>query len=393
MSLISKVLEGFDTGFGSGSYDSFALGTAATDTALLEAMNTSITVERAANSVDVVGAMKVVIEGTDVSPAMEGFFRSAIEKLVGAFETLKNVIVKWFNDAIKFFESMFIEGQKFADKFGKELRGKDTTGFEYLGYEWDEKKGNDLVKKIYGKIDDLINKAIGDLSKAAEMNSDQLSEVVKTKDGQTMDADDVVISCGIGVNNISQMKESINNAYHGGMTAPASDATITSAQVGEYLSYIAVGKKVTETVKNDQSAFESRLNQVINTLNSISNKDDKSGDKAKNAAACSKVLTVVFSVRKSAAESKVACLKSMLKAETSILRSFLNWRGRKPVQNSVDYDLAEMELLEATYPDLMPDFAVEENFGYDDYDDSYMESSYNDNSGDLFDQIANMIGI
>ena len=399
MSLLSNVLESFGgTGY-YGSHGGPALDTAVTNGALLETMNTIINVERVSNSADVVGAMKVVVEGTDVTDVMEGFFKDAIDKLVGAFTKLKNTIKKWFDDAVKFFMSMFKNGKDFVKSYGDELKSKDTTGFEYLGYEWDEKKGNDLVDKIYGKIDVLINGAIGDLAKAAEMTAEELSGRVTTKDGESKDADDIVISCGIGANNISQMKDEIKKAYRSGMNDPASDASLTSSQVSNYLSFIETGKDTISTVKKDQAAFESRLNQVINTLNGIAKNEDKGGDKAKNATACSKLLTTIFSVKKSAADAKVDNLRTMLKSETSILRKFLHWRGDTAVQNSLDYDLAEMELLEATYPELMPDNIMEEGFELDYMDDGYdytAESYYDDNTsndGSLFSQIANMIGI
>lgn len=399
MSLLSNVLESFGGGAESyGSYSGPALDPAVTNGALLETMNTIIEVERVSNSADVVGAMKVVIEGTDVTDVMEGFFKDAFNRLVGAFVKLKNTIKKWFDDAVKFFMSMFKNGNDFVKSYGDELRSKETTGFEYLGYEWDEKKGNALVDKIYRKVDALIDEAIGDLSKAAEMTADELSDRV-TKNGESKDVDDIVISCGIGANNVSQMKDEIKKAYRSGMEDPASDASITSSQVSNYLTFIGTGKDTISTVKKDQAAFESRLNRVINTLNGIAKNKDDGGDKAKNATACSKLLTTIFSVKKSAADAKVDNLRTMLKSETSVLRKFLHWRGDKAVQNSVDYDLAEMELLEATYPEFMSDDIMEEGFDMDYMDDGYdytAESYYDDNTSDdgsLYSQIANMIGI
>lgn len=402
MSLLRNVLEGFDGGTTFGQYTGISNGPAMdfsiTNAALLETMSTIIDTERVSNSADIMAAMKVVIEGADVSATMEGFFSDVISKLKGAFEKLKKTIKKWFDEAVKFFQSMFKSGKDFVDSYGDELRAKSTAGFEYIGYEWNEKKGTALVEKIYGVIDNEINGMIGDLAKAAEMTSDELSgKMKKTNDGDSGYADDIVIKCGVGANNVTQMKDEIKKAYHNGMDDPASDATLSSGQVSEYLSWVGTGKDIIAKVKKDQTAFESRLNSIISTLDGIAKKEDKEGDKSKNATACSKCLTTLLSVKKSAADTKVECLRNMLRAETAILKKFLHWGGKKEaVQNSVEHDLAEMEMLEALYPELLPDTIMEEGLEVVQVDDySSMESSFdNNNSGNsLFDQVSAMLGI
>ncbi|MCM1218703.1 MAG: hypothetical protein NC548_29800 [Lachnospiraceae bacterium] len=397
MSLVSSILESFDTNSSFGGYNIVSEGGAAmdfsvTDGAVMEMMRTISAADRVVQSADVMASMKYILEGTDVTVVMENVVSDAITKIKNGFIKLKNTIVAWFNKAVKFFQSLFKSGKEFVTAYGGELKKKSTSGFKYYGYEWNKGKGDSVVDKIFSATDREINSMISDLGKAADSNADNL-QYSKTNDGESDYGDTVIGGMSIGASNISEMKEEIVKAYRGGTTDKTTEAELTSSKVSDYLSYIETGKDVISKIKKTESDFEKRLSSIISTLDKIAGKEDSSGDKQKNASAVSRCLTTLLTIKKSASESQVASYRDMLKAETAILKKFLHWGGKKDTTEATLYDMEDMEMLEATYPVLESDDIMEYNLECNSNDDDDMTLEESTDSSSLFNQISAMLGV
>lgn len=396
MSLVKTILEAYQDDGGMNSDVSLEAYRNATveglecDYALLECLTDIVNTQRVVNSADIMGSMTMLLEGTDVSAMMEGVIANAFEKMRHGFLKVKDIVVAWFKKVIDKIISFTKSGKEFVSKYGDILKKKDTKGFEFSGYKWTQKEGDAIVEKACSSIGNKVNGLVGDLAAAADMNYDSMKSKIEGK-GVKSDKDykeTVIKDMGIsGADSVGTMKSAISKAYRDGKDS-SSNLSLTSSQVSEYLDYISSAKDAIKKLKENQSTFEKQLNSVIKTIDTISRKEDRGGDKAKNASNVSTALNTLFTVKRQVHDAQVYGYRSMLKGETGILRRFLNWSPeKKPVQNSYYNDMfADDPMLESD--DVIEDEIEECSIG------DYAEESASLTEGvDLYSKIEEMLGI
>lgn len=402
MSLVNTILENYNN-YGGGSVGSvnrkaYANATVEgyeCDYAMLECLTEIVNADRIVASADVMGSMTMLLEGTDVSVAMEGVIANACERIKNAFLKLKDTIVAWFKKAIDWIVSFTKNGKAFVEKYGDIIKKKDLKGFKYSGYVWTKAAGDAVVDTAVKSMVGSINGMINDLGNAADASADSLN-YTKVVDHNKDYKETVIKGLGIGATTMGEINKEVSKAYRNGKDSHDSDMTLNSGQVTEYLGYIADGKDLIKKLKEDQSKFEKELNAVIKTLNTIARKEDKSGDKSKNASAVSKCLNDIFVVKRRVHDAQVANYRTMLKSETSIMRQLLHYNPKDdkktPVQNGFfDPDLYEMF---AADPMLESDDIASDETDFIEECDDFTEESTNLSEGaELYSKIAEMLGI
>lgn len=398
MSLVQTIMEsyrdygngGLSSSVNAEAYRNATLEGLECDYALLECLTDIVNAQRVVDSADIMGSMTMLLEGTDVSATMEGVIANAFEKIKHTFLKVKDVVVAWFKKVIDKIISFTKNGKEFVSKYGDVLKKKDTKGFEFTGYVWTQKAGDGVVEKACSSIGNKINSLVGDLAAAADMDFDAMKSKIEGKGVKPGNdyKETIIKDMGIsGADSVSSMKSAITKAYRDGKDSSSSNLTLTSAQISEYLDYISSAKDAIKKLKENQSTFEKQLNSVIKTIDTISRKEDRGGDKAKNASNVSSALNTLFAVKRQVHDAQVYGYRSMLKGETGILRRFLNWSPKKEaVQNSYYDALADDPMLES-------DDIIEDEVEECDIDDYAEESTNLSEGAELYNKIAEMLGI
>ena len=78
---------------------------------------------------------------------MEGVLSDAGTKIKNFFKKLAEKIKAWWKSVVKYFQTIFSSNKNFLDKYGDELRGKDTSDFSYEGHKWNPKTAGDMLEK------------------------------------------------------------------------------------------------------------------------------------------------------------------------------------------------------------------------------------------------------
>jgi hypothetical protein len=82
----------------------------------------------------------------------EGFLTSIKEGLLKIINAIKEKIIAFFKSVVRYFDEFFMDADKFASKYEKELDEKNLAGFKYAVYEYNL-EGVDLKKSwavVYG---------------------------------------------------------------------------------------------------------------------------------------------------------------------------------------------------------------------------------------------------
>lgn len=338
---------------------------------------------------DVIGSVKVLTEGANVTAVTEGIVSSGIEKIKKAWKKLLEKIKEYYRKVVDFFKALLLTGKDFVDKFGKDLQDKaKNAGFTYTGYDYKITTGDNKVKAIIdaGKAD--IAKLVGDnnnFDNAVGFDKTTLGKRVGTTsdDKLKMSSDeyqDDFCSRVAKSSNLEELVTDLEYLYRDG-DSKVESMDMNTAKAKEMCEFISGSNKQISTIERDRDTLTRTINGVIRKLDSI--KSDEEGYNA--ASTVSKYMGKVSNVMEKVATVRVAMYREITKNYTAVLKALYRFKPAKEefdpsinvemeegCNQSADEDLKDME--EALQIYLEGDCNEEDDD--DDKDDDDVEESF-----------------
>lgn len=339
---------------------------------------------------DVIGSVKVLTEGADVTAVTEGIVSSGIEKIKKAWKKLLAKIKEYYRKVVDFFKALLLTGKDFVDRFGKMLQDKaKNAGFTYTGYDYQIGKGDAKVGAIIDAGKSEIAQLVGDsngFDSAVGLDKTALGKKVGTtaEDKLKLSSDeyeDDFCSRVAKRANLEEVVKEIEELYRDG-SSKADGLEMSSAKAKDMCDFISGSKKQISKIESDRDTLTRTINNVIKKLDAI--KSDEEGYKA--ASTVSKYMSKISNVMEKVASVRVALYREITKNFTAVLKALYRFKPTKEefdpsidvemeegCDQTADEDLKDME--EALQIYLEGD-CNEEDDDDDDKDDDDVEESF-----------------
>jgi hypothetical protein len=359
--IASVIMEG--VGFGSNDdiytgYDFSASAMESTDygmMAVAELYSDIIAAEEAYMVSDVIGAARYVYESrngneVDAVALTEGILQNGIKRLQDAFAKFIAKIKDFYNKVIDWFKAMFMNSEKFAKTFGKQLKDKagKVKGYTYSGFKYDLKAGDTKVTTVTEAADKAIEGYIGSYDYANEAPQ-VFYEKLKTANKLQKDFDkdkaesasdiielEIRTLPGVKATTISEVGEDIRDTYRSGDTKKGPIENFEGNSVDTMVSFIETGKKTIDKLQKDLKSYEGKVSKILSKLKAIKPKAGDNGEVSKEEQNCVSHATTIsgyinayFSLYQAAANTRINIYKEVLRSWHGALKGFYNYRGKK----------------------------------------------------------------
>lgn len=243
---------------------------------------------------------QAALEAFSLDPVMEGFLKSAKDRIVSALKSMKAKIVAFFESAVKYFDALWKSGKDFASKYEEELKQKDLNGFKYEMFQY--KMDAISIKNIFSRCKDAINKkeSVG----TGDTNRKQVT-------GEVMHS-----LCGENVRDRSAFVKAIVKKMRSGATQKRE----VSPNIAEIIKALMDGEELAEC-KDAKKDCEDSFDEVISKID-----DSAKGleDGNKDGAKLVRAQYTKFLDAKEIAMSAFDAYKSVVKERNSAYKSCLS---------------------------------------------------------------------
>lgn len=274
-----------------------------------------------------------VTEGAeDVEALLESVVKDSLEKAKKAFAKFFQKVKAWLASVKKNVELVFSSGEKFADKYEKELKDKAVGDFEYEGHEYTLKAGADKVTGAKQEIEKFLADTLNfdkSLDTVAKQKANLQNEANHGSEVSKSEHFDAMVKAA-GGDDRSDLLEKVRKAFVGGKD---SKETIKGIDVTKLLGIIRFRKEAVKTIndadKKNSMQYKSVMRAIDGARKEIKKLEESEGRGKALALANSQLALAhkalgldsslsgvyVKMVRKAASESESA-LKSFLRYKT-----------------------------------------------------------------------------
>lgn len=309
---------------------------------------------------DIIGTCKVVSEGADMNVLLENMVTTGIAKLKAAWIKFLAAIRAFYDKAITFFKSMFLNGEKFAKQFGSAVKDKARTvkSFTYTGYNYDKAAGDtatDHAREAISKTaSSFINAMV--IQKGADLNKDELVKNLTGKTDKTpaQVVEDVIGEYNSSCSTITELRDDIKLKYRGN-AFEKKKITLSSSEVEKMLAFVSKSNETIKGVQKDRATFETNVKFIIGRLERVEKSSDKgkeADDAYKKAHIISQYLTVLMNAYKVPCDTKISMYREIYKNNLTILKMFLNFGKNKKVNESVAFESDDMDVEDMDFDDM-----------------------------------------
>ena len=260
---------------------------------------------------------------------MEGAVSEGWQRIKNWFVKIGEKIRAWFDSVVKFFKTIFLSNKKFIDKYGAELRGKDTSKFTYSGHMWSENKMGEWSKKVEGcrsLAEGAFKDAVDAAAKATDAKGADTAYKISEKKKE--------IDKKLGVNGISQFKEKMVRETRGGEKREINGfkAKSVDAMISFVTDEADVVKDLQETANDIKDASAKYADEVDTAMGKYKDGENDHGKRASIASYLGHAAEVAryhISYETAALETKKSLLHAMVSEFSGALRSFARYSPKK----------------------------------------------------------------
>lgn len=225
----------------------------------------------------------------NLSATMEASAKELWEKIKAFFKKLWNKIVGWFNKVKMYVLSVFMNGEKFINKYKSEIESKLSTlssrELKYDGYKFTDYPSTkavelgDSAKKLKDAFDKLI-----DTLKKDDKNNDEVKKISKELQDSIND-----LKNDPKMNLDKQKEEFIDNAY-----GQKTIFVINSKIMKEEIKFVVSGKaKALKQVNDSFSTVTNNIRDIESKVKKLETGDDTKG---KNFSAIFSATSQIISI-------------------------------------------------------------------------------------------------
>lgn len=271
-----------------------------------------------------------VLEGASPEVLLEGVVGDFFRKVWAMIQKLWGKIKAFFKAVYRYFETLFMSGEKFVKKYKKELEDKTATGFTYTAHKFDLKKGESFADQMSGKIDrdmDEVVKRLDAVTKVAKMAaSDSDGKEYKVEDEK-----EEMLKV-LGVDSVSELVEKIREAYMSPEKEELKDFEDVSKS--DMIKTLMDKTKILNELSKDAKAIDDGFKKISKSLKDAQNKFETEDASVKEKIARhvnNYISGFKFSVtvNNTVVATKRDCVGKALKSFQSTLRSYLFYKPAK----------------------------------------------------------------
>lgn len=320
---------------------------------------------------DVVATATIIHENAnggnvDVQAVSEGIIKDGVARLVAAFKKFIAKIKEFYKRVIDWFKAMFSKSSDFVSKFGSKMKdkAKKVKGFEYKGFKYKIAAGDTAAEGFAAEVKKLMVGTVDGIDFAKEgITKDELSERLRNKGvitgkfddekaPSTTDAVEKVISSKgpNGASNAAELREELVKKYTDDETAKVVIKDFEGNSVDSMLAFLKDANTKISKFQGQLKSFESSTDSIIKKLNGIKAADDSKEESAivSNASYISSFMSAYLNLYRIPCDVQISMYKTISKEWLGAMKGFYNYKGNKPVKESVELDLDSYATLEST---------------------------------------------
>lgn len=297
---------------------------------------------------DIIASAKVVTEGADPVVLMENMFTSGIEKLKQYWLKFYAAAKKFFAHVIDTVKAMFMEGSKFANTYGKQIKNKIDIVKEFDVKVWPYK-----IKEGDAFVEDKIKKLSTEAQKTTDTsiagNNDTSSGFFSDDFNLTEMVENFIGTIDSGSKTAADVCESAVKIYRDNMT-DKDEPKWDSSDVDAALKVLTDNSTDISRIKKEWETQEKAIKKVISALDVMGNKKAKTKNddgtavpedaqkietkRYKAATNASKYNSSLLTAARTLSQLEVQIHKDRYKEYTAILKSFFAFKREKaPVED------------------------------------------------------------
>lgn len=316
---------------------------------------------------DIVGAATAIHEAklgheVDVKAITEGVIKDGIAKIVAAFQKFIAKVREFYKKVIDWFKAMFSNSENFAKNYGEAIKKKAKTvkGFQYKGYKYDVKGGDDKVGSFNNEVKKEMNKLIADgydIATSAK-NSQEFHEMLRGTLKSDFDSTDKLSATEVvekfikanysGVDNVSELNTALVKLYRGGSDTESELKDFEGNSADSMVDFLKESNSKISDFKNQLKTFEDATGNAIKKLKSFDAKgDENASNLVSHASYISQQVTAFLNLYKDVCNVKISMYKQISQKYLGTLKKFYNYKSS--VKESAEvYDADAFAALESS---------------------------------------------
>lgn len=274
-----------------------------------------------------------VTEGADVEALLESVVKDSLEKAKKAFAKFFQKVKAWLASVKKNVELVFSSGEKFADKYEKDLKDKSVGDFEYEGHEFTLKAGFDKMDSAKQEIEKFLADTLNfdkSLDTVAKQKSNLQNEANHGSDVSKSEHFDAMVKAA-GGDDRSDLLEKVRKAFVGGKD---SKETIKGIDVTKLLGIIRFRKDAIKAIndadKKNSMQYKSVMRAIDGARKEIKKLEESEGRGKALALANSQLALAhkALGLDSSLSGIYVKMVRKAASESESVLKSFLRYKTK-----------------------------------------------------------------